>query len=173
MSEDSKPGSEQGGGRKEEGISALGPKVAGVDVGSKGHWVCAPAREGEEGKVQVFGATPPELEKMAGWLLEGSGIGGVGEHGGVLDSGPRGLGEAWIGSAAGRYAGVKPERRGGRRRIDATANGSNGCIVADCCRGPSGRRSRSAGCAPWFGRKGIWWRNKGMGCGACRRAWNR
>ena len=163
MNGDSKPGSEAGGGRKEEGIAALGRKEAGIDVGSKGHWVCAPAREGEEGEVQVFGATPPELEKMAGWLLEGSGIGGVGEHGGVLDSGPRGLGEAWIGSAAGRYAGVKPERRGGRRRIDATANGSNGCTVAGCCRGPFGQGSRSACCARGCGTKGIWWRTRRWG----------
>ncbi len=70
MSEDSKPGSEQGGGRKEEGISALGRRVAGIDVGSTAHWVCAPAREGEGREVKVFGATTPELEKMAGWLLE-------------------------------------------------------------------------------------------------------
>ena len=69
MNEDSKPGSEQGG-RKQEGISALGRKVAGVDIGSKGHWVCAPVREGEGREVQVFGATTLELEKMAGWLLE-------------------------------------------------------------------------------------------------------
>jgi len=70
MNEDGKPGSQQAGGRKEEGISALGRKVAGVDIGSKGHWVCAPVREGEGREVQVFGATTPELEKMAGWLLE-------------------------------------------------------------------------------------------------------
>jgi transposase len=70
MNEDSKQGSEQGGGRQEEGISALGGKVAGIDVGSKGHWVCAPAREGEGREVRVFGATTMELEKMAAWLLE-------------------------------------------------------------------------------------------------------
>ena len=40
-------------------------------MGSKGHWVCVPAREGEGREVKVFGATPLELEKMAAWLLEG------------------------------------------------------------------------------------------------------
>jgi transposase len=70
MNEDSQRGSEQGGERKEEGISPLGRKVAGIDVGSKEHWVCAPAQEGEGREVQVFGATTPELEKMAAWLLE-------------------------------------------------------------------------------------------------------
>ena len=59
----------RGGGKKEEGISALGRRVAGIDVGSKGHWVCAPAREGEGREEQTFGATTPELEKMAEWLL--------------------------------------------------------------------------------------------------------
>jgi hypothetical protein len=39
------------------------------------------------------------------------GISGVGEHGGVLDSGPRGVGGQRIGSAAGRYAGVSPSAR--------------------------------------------------------------
>jgi transposase len=63
MSEASKP--ERG-----EGIAALSRKVAGIDVGSKLHWVCARAREGEGREVKVFGATTPELEKMASWLLE-------------------------------------------------------------------------------------------------------
>jgi transposase len=71
MSEESKPGQEEGGGREEEGIAALGRRVGGIDVGSKQHWVCAPAREGKGREVQVFGATTAELEKMAAWLLEG------------------------------------------------------------------------------------------------------
>ena len=33
--------------------------------------MCAPTREGEGREVKVFGATTPELEKMAAWLLEG------------------------------------------------------------------------------------------------------
>ena len=70
MNEDSKAGSGQEGGRKEEGIAALGRRVAGVDVGSKEHWVCAPVREGEGGEVGVFGATTAQLEKMATWLIE-------------------------------------------------------------------------------------------------------
>lgn len=71
MSEERKPGKEQGGGRQEKGIAALGRKVGGVDVGSKQHWVCAPASQGEGREVKVFGATTAELEKMAAWLLEG------------------------------------------------------------------------------------------------------
>jgi len=70
MNGDSKAGSGQEGGRKEEGIGALGRRVAGVDVGSQGHWVCAPVREGEGQEVGVFGATTAQLEKMATWLIE-------------------------------------------------------------------------------------------------------
>ena len=57
-------------GRKEEGIAALGRRVAGIDVGSKEHWVCAPVREGEGREERVFGATTAQLEKMATWLIE-------------------------------------------------------------------------------------------------------
>ena len=70
MNEDSKAASEQKGGKNEEGIAALGRRVAGVDVGSQGHWACAPVREGEGREVQVFGATTAQLEKMADWFLE-------------------------------------------------------------------------------------------------------
>jgi transposase len=70
MSEERKRGKEQGGERQEKGIGALGRKVGGVDVGSKQHWVCAPASPGEGREVKVFGATTSELEKMAAWLLE-------------------------------------------------------------------------------------------------------
>jgi len=70
MNEDNQRGSEVGGGENAAGIWARGQKVGGIDVGSKQHWVCAPAREGEGREVQVFEATTPALEKMAAWLLE-------------------------------------------------------------------------------------------------------
>ena len=69
MSEESKPEREEVRGG-EKGITALGGKVAGIDVGSKAHGVCAPVREGEGGEVGVFGATTAQLEKMATWLIE-------------------------------------------------------------------------------------------------------
>jgi len=70
MNEESQRAGEQGGGRPEEGIGGLGRRVAGIDVGSKSHWACAPAGEGEGREVQVFGATTPELEKMGAGLRE-------------------------------------------------------------------------------------------------------
>jgi len=44
--------------------------VAGIDLGSKVHWVCAPKKDGTGRDVEQFGATTPELERMAVWLKE-------------------------------------------------------------------------------------------------------
>jgi|ERR1700733_727122 len=53
-----------------EGLPVIRPLVAGIDLGSEQHWVCAPRRDGAGREAAVFGATTPELEKMAGWLKE-------------------------------------------------------------------------------------------------------
>jgi transposase len=53
-----------------DGIPVLRLQVAGLDVGSKSHWVCAPAIEGSGREVKEFSATTPELEKLAQWLKE-------------------------------------------------------------------------------------------------------
>ena len=52
------------------GFAVLRRDVAGIDVGSEAHWVCAPAREGDGREVAVFGATTPCLEQLAAWLRE-------------------------------------------------------------------------------------------------------
>jgi transposase len=44
--------------------------VAGIDVGSGEHWVAGPVKEDGEANVRVFGATTPQLEKLADWLIE-------------------------------------------------------------------------------------------------------
>ena len=53
-----------------EGLPVVRPTVAGIDLGSTQHWVCAPKKDGAGREVQQFGATTPELEKMADWLKE-------------------------------------------------------------------------------------------------------
>jgi transposase len=53
-----------------EGFPVLRTNVAGIDLGSKSHWVCAPTVDGQGREVKEFGATTPELEKMAAWLKE-------------------------------------------------------------------------------------------------------
>jgi hypothetical protein len=51
-----------------DGLPVIQRNVAGVDLGSKEHWVCAPKVGGSEREVERFGATTPELERMAEWL---------------------------------------------------------------------------------------------------------
>ena len=51
-----------------EGLPVLCPNVAGIDIGSEQHWVCAPKTNGVGREVEKFGATTPELERMAAWL---------------------------------------------------------------------------------------------------------
>jgi transposase len=53
-----------------DGFPVLQAHVAGIDLGSQSHWVCAPTVAGNGREVLEFGATTPELEKMAAWLQE-------------------------------------------------------------------------------------------------------
>src|SRR5260370_42422754 len=62
----SQPGSE----REVEGLLVVRPNVAGIDLGSTKHWVCAPKLGGPGREEEEFGATTPELERMAAWLKE-------------------------------------------------------------------------------------------------------
>jgi len=45
-------------------------QVAGIDIGSERHWVCALGLEGSSREIADFGATTPELVRMAEWLKE-------------------------------------------------------------------------------------------------------
>src|ERR1043165_249833 len=50
----------------------INPNAAGIDLGSREHWVAIPPdREGV--KVRCFGASTPELEAMADWLAASGG----------------------------------------------------------------------------------------------------
>jgi len=53
-----------------EGLPVICPQVAGIDLGSEQHCVCAPHIAGVGRETVLFGATTPELEKMALWLKE-------------------------------------------------------------------------------------------------------
>jgi len=52
------------------GLPVLRPKVAAVDLASEFHWVCAPKVDGSGREVNEFGATTPELDRMAEWMKE-------------------------------------------------------------------------------------------------------
>ena len=45
-------------------------EVAGIDLGSEQHWVCAPSMDRSVREVATFGATTPELLRMAQWLRD-------------------------------------------------------------------------------------------------------
>lgn len=50
-------------------LPVLQPMVAGVDIGSREHWVCGPARADGVPNVRVFGTTTPQLRELADWLV--------------------------------------------------------------------------------------------------------
>jgi len=58
----------QGSRRKIQSLPVIRQHAAGIDLGSERHWVCAPTLDGSAREIAHFGATTPELIRMAGWL---------------------------------------------------------------------------------------------------------
>jgi transposase len=57
-------------GRQLEGLPVVRRSVAGIDLGSERHWVCAPTIDGAGREIADFGGTTSELIRMAKWLKE-------------------------------------------------------------------------------------------------------
>ena len=51
-------------------LPKIRPNVAGIDLGSKEHWVCCPPNKDGSPNVRVFGAVTSGLEALVSWLLE-------------------------------------------------------------------------------------------------------
>lgn len=51
-----------------QGLPVLQRNTAGIDLGSEQHWVCAPTVDRNGREIASFGATTPELIRMAEWL---------------------------------------------------------------------------------------------------------
>ena len=51
-------------------LSRIHPEVAGIDLGSREHWVCAPEATPGKANVRTFGTTMEQLQQLADWLLE-------------------------------------------------------------------------------------------------------
>jgi transposase len=51
-----------------EGLPVIRASVAGIDLGSERHWVCAPTRDRSGREIASFGATTAELLGMSEWL---------------------------------------------------------------------------------------------------------
>lgn len=89
-----------------EGLPVVRPNVASIDLASEVHWVCAPNIDRTGREVEQFGATTPELERMAEWLKERK-IEAVSlESGGVLDRAVRNFRAARVRGRAHQYAGI-------------------------------------------------------------------
>jgi transposase len=56
--------------RNIEGLPVVIHGVAGIDLGSTEHWACAPTIDRTGREIATFGATTPELIRMAQWLKE-------------------------------------------------------------------------------------------------------
>jgi len=54
--------------RRSPAIVVNRPQVAGVDIGSREHWVCGPASVDGAANVRVFGCTTPQLNELVDWL---------------------------------------------------------------------------------------------------------
>lgn len=57
-------------GPRAAGVKVIRPHVAGIDLGSRQHWVACPTVEEGKPNVRVFGTTTPELNELADWLHE-------------------------------------------------------------------------------------------------------
>jgi transposase len=51
-----------------QGLPIVRRNVAGIDLGSEEHWVCAPTLDGAGRELTSFGGTTSELMRMAEWL---------------------------------------------------------------------------------------------------------
>ncbi len=49
-------------------LAVIQPQVAGVDIGSREHWVCSPAPDAGTPTVRAFGTTTAQLQALVQWL---------------------------------------------------------------------------------------------------------
>jgi transposase len=54
--------------KPKQGLRVIRPQVAGIDLGSREHYVCCPPTSQGEPNVQHFGTTTPELYRLTDWL---------------------------------------------------------------------------------------------------------
>ena len=53
-----------------QALKTIQPNAAGIDLGSKEHWVAGPPHKDQTPNVERFGTTTPELNRLADWLIE-------------------------------------------------------------------------------------------------------
>ena len=57
-------------GKPIHSLKTIKPDAAGIDLGSREHWVAGPPIEADTPNVQRFGTTTPELLRLADWLKD-------------------------------------------------------------------------------------------------------
>lgn len=55
---------------KPKALPVIRPNVAGIDVGSREHWVCGPTKDDDKANVRVFNTTTAQLGELVDWLVE-------------------------------------------------------------------------------------------------------
>jgi transposase len=53
-----------------QSLETIQPNAAGIDLGSREHWVAGPPQEDKVPNVERFGTTTPELLRLADWLTQ-------------------------------------------------------------------------------------------------------
>jgi transposase len=164
-----------GNARQVEGLPAIRCRVAGMDIGSERHWVCAPTVTGGGREVEDFGATTPELIRMAKWLKERNVESVAMESTGVYWIAPHEVLEAeslevmlvdtrQLARVPGRDKKTDPVDCEWIQRLH-----SCGLLMGSF-------RPQEAVCMlrTLVRDKGKpWWRRQAIGCEGCRRAWTR
>lgn len=56
--------------RSPRSLKTIQPNAAGIDLGSREHWVAGPPKQDGTPNVQRFGTTTPELLRLADWLKQ-------------------------------------------------------------------------------------------------------
>ena len=54
--------------KEKTALRVIRSNVAGIDLGSREHWVCCPGEEEKKPKVKTFRTTTPDLTRLADWL---------------------------------------------------------------------------------------------------------
>src|SRR5215470_11990914 len=150
MPKSRKSGDRPGSTRPIAGLPIVRAKVAGIDIGSERHWVCAPGLEGSGREVADFGATKEELVRKADWLKERKIESVAMESTGVYWIAPHEVLEKDFEVLLVDTRQLARVRDGTRRRIRTTVSGFNGCTVAGCSMGRFVRRNKCACCGRWY-----------------------
>ena len=132
MANEDPKGRRESSERIDKGFPVLRADVAGIDVGSQEHWVCAPGLTGQGREVAVFGATTPGVEQLVAWLKE-RGVTSValestGSTGLRRTKSSKPAGSRWCWWTRGRW-GVS---RAAKKPIATTVNGSSGYTAVAC-----------------------------------------